>query len=209
MLLRLFHQLMDIGWVYRLAQLFGRPTIRRYQILVRKHVPQGADRRLLEIGCGIGSSRPLFEADYTGIDVNSDYIRIARQTLDGKFHVMDASQMSFAPSSFDDAVSIATGHHLSDDQLASMIRKATSIASTLHIIDSILPISPQAHFKTRLFRLDRGQYVRTFAELCDIVGRNAQLQFDEILEGPLHDVCYLRVSRRELGATAARSGAAG
>ena len=130
-MLRLFHVLMDIGWVYRFAQLFGRPTVQRYRTLIRKHVPQNPDRRVLEIGCGVGSSRPLFAADYTGIDINPDYIRIARQTLTGAFEVMDASQMSFAPDSFDDAVSIATGHHLSDDRLAAMVRKATGVAATI------------------------------------------------------------------------------
>jgi len=196
-MLRLFHRLMDIGWVYRFAQLFGRPTVQRYRSLIQKHVPQSADRKLLEIGCGVGSSRPLFVADYTGIDINPDYIRIAKQTLSGRFEVMDASQMSFAADSFDDAVSIATGHHLSDAQLAAMIRKATGVAATLHIIDSILPVSPHAHFKRALFRMDRGQHVRSFGKLRDIVAGNARLHDEEVLTGPMHDVCYLRASRLE------------
>jgi SAM-dependent methyltransferase len=196
-MLRLFHRLMDIGWVYRLAQLFGRPTVRRYDLLVHNHVPQGGDRRVLEIGCGVGSSRPLLTADYTGIDINADYIRIARQMLSGEFHVMDAARMSFEPDSFDDAVSIATGHHLSDGQLASMIRTATTVASTLHIIDSILPVSPGSPFKTALFRMDRGRHVRTFDELHGLVGENGRIHCHEILKGPLHDVCYIRASRLE------------
>jgi SAM-dependent methyltransferase len=205
-MLWLFHRLMDIGWVYRLAQVFGRPTVRRYRMLVEKHVPQSSDRRVLEIGCGIGSSRPLFQADYTGIDINSDYIRIARQTMTGAFEVMDAAQMSFAPNSFDDAVSIATGHHLSDDQLVSMIRKATNVAATLHIIDSILPVSPHAYFKTALFRMDRGQHIRTFDRLGEIVSHHARMHAKEVLEGPLHDVCYIRASRVDPAPAAAPAG---
>lgn len=193
-MLRLFHRLMDIGWVYRLAQLLGRATVRRYDLLVRKHVSLGDDRRVLEIGCGVGSSRPLFGDDYTGIDINADYIRIARQTLSGEFHVMDAARMSFEPNSFDDAVSIATGHHLNDGQLASMIRTATTVASTLHIIDAILPVSPHACFKTAWFRADRGRHVRRFEQLRQVVARNAQVEADDILKGPLHDVCYIRAS---------------
>jgi SAM-dependent methyltransferase len=190
-MLRLFHRLMDVGWFFRLAQMFGRPTVRRYETLIRKHVPRAADRRILEIGCGIGASRPLFAGDYTGIDINPDYIRIARQTLSGTFEIMDASQLAFGPDSFDDAVSIATGHHLSDDQLAAMVRQATSVAATLHIIDSILPVSPSAHFKRALFRMDRGRHVRTFDQLRAVVTRNAQIHESEVLTGPLHDVCYI------------------
>jgi SAM-dependent methyltransferase len=195
-MLRLFHRLMEVGWIFRLAQLFGRPTVRRYETFVRKHVPPDADRHVLEIGCGIGASRPLFAGDYTGIDINPDYIRVARQTLSGRFEVMDASKLSFPPGSFDDAVSIATGHHLSDDQLAAMVRQATSAAATLHVIDSVLPVSPHAHLKRALFRADRGQHVRTRERLRDIVADNAQLRAEEVLTGPLHDVCYLRATRR-------------
>lgn len=193
-LLRLFHRLMDVAYVYRLAQLFGRPTVRRYQTFVRKHIPQGSARRILEVGCGVGASRPLFSCEYTGIDINPDYIRIARQNLDGNFYVMDAAQMSFEPQMFDEAVSIATAHHLSDEQLAAMIKKATTVASRLHIIDAILPLSPSARLKTALFRMDRGQHVRTFERLRAIVEQNARVQFHEALKGPLHDVCYIRAS---------------
>ena len=194
-MLRLLYRLMEVGWIYRVAQLFGRPTVRRYRILIQKHVPQGADRRVLEIGCGVGSSRPLFAVDYTGIDINADYIRLARQTRGGEFHVMDAAEISFEPKSFDDAISIATAHHLSDDQLAAMVRKATNVAATLHIIDSILPVAPHAPFKTALFRMDRGRYVRTYDELRELVGGNARIHFQDVIKGPLHDICYIRASQ--------------
>jgi SAM-dependent methyltransferase len=196
-MLRLFHRLMDVGWIFRLAQLFGRPTVRRYESLVRKHVPRGTDRRILEIGCGFGASRPLFAGDYTGIDINPDYIRIARRTLSGTFEVMDASRLSFVPGSFDDAVSIATGHHLNDEQLAAMVRQATRIATTLHIVDSILPVSPSAYFKRALFRMDRGRHVRSFDALRAIVASSAQVRESEVLTGPLHDVCYIRATPGE------------
>lgn len=199
-MLRLFHRLMDVAHVYRLAQLFGRPTIRRYQTFVRKHVPQGSAGRVLEVGCGVGASRPLFSGDYTGIDINPDYIRIARQNRDGNFHVMDAAEMSFDPQTFDEAVSIATAHHLSDEQLASMIRKATTVAARLHIIDAILPLSPRARFKAALFRMDRGQHARSFDRLRAIVEQNALVQFHDLLKGPLHDVCYIRASNSGGGA---------
>ena len=39
---------------------------------------------------------------------------------------MDAGQMTFSPGEFDDAVSIATAHHLTDDQLAAMVRSASA-----------------------------------------------------------------------------------
>ena len=194
-MLRSFHLLMESARGYRLAQLLGLPTIRRYRSLVRRHVPQGPTRRVLEIGCGVGSARSLFASEYTGIDINPDYIRKAQQQFSGHFYVMDAAEMAFAPDTFDDAVSIATAHHLSDEQLSAMIRKAATVASSLHIVDAILPISPHSWFKHALFRADRGRHVRTFDQLRAIVSRNSRLETFQVMQGPLHDVCYIRASR--------------
>ena len=194
-MLRFFHQLQESARGYSLTQFFGLPTIRRYRALVRQHVPQDPRRRILEIGCGVGSARPLFTSDYTGIDINPDYIEKARRNLNGRFYVMDAAQMPFEPNVFDDAISIATAHHLTDEQLSAMVSKAVSVASCVHIIDAILPISPNSWFKSALFRMDRGQYIRTFDQLLGIVGRSARVEYHQVVEGPLHDVCYIRASR--------------
>jgi SAM-dependent methyltransferase len=194
-LLRPLHRLLENPHVYRASQFLGLPTIQRYRALLRQHVPRDPQRKVLEIGCGVGSFRPYFECEYTGIDINVDCIRVASHHFDGRFKVMDAARMSFAPGSFDDAVSIATTHHLSDGQLGAMIEQATTAASTLHIIDAILPVSPHAWFKTAWFRADRGRHVRRFEQLRDVVARNAQVEAHEILTGPLHDVCYIRAAR--------------
>ena len=194
-MLRSFHQLQESARGYSLTQFFGLPTIRRYRALVRQHVPQDPRRRILEIGCGIGSARPLFTSDYTGIDINPDYIERARRNLNGRFYVMDAAQMPFEPNTFDDAISIATAHHLTDEQLSAMISKAATVASCIHIVDAILPIRLNSWFKSALFRMDRGRYVRSFDQLREIVGRNARVEYHQVVEGPLHDVCYIRASR--------------
>ena len=192
--LRSIHQLQESAWVYTLTQLFGLPTIRRYRALVLQHVPQDPRRRILEIGCGVGSARPLFTGDYTGIDINPDYIEKARRDFSGRFYVMDAAKMPFGPNTFDDAVSIATTHHLTNEQLSAMISKAAVVASCVHIVDAILPISPNSWFKSAFFRMDRGRHARTFDQLCEIIGRSARVEYHQVVEGTLHDVCYIRAS---------------
>jgi cyclopropane fatty-acyl-phospholipid synthase-like methyltransferase len=194
-LLRAFHNFQDTARGYSLTQLLGGPTIRRYQAFVRAHVPRDPAERVLEIGCGIGSARPWFAENYTGIDINPEYVARAQKNFSGDFRVMDAGQMTFSPGEFDDAVSIATAHHLTDKQLAAMVKSATAAAATLHVIDAILPISSASWFKTALFRMDRGRYVRTFGQLRSRVARDATVEFSEVAEGPLHDVCYIRASR--------------
>ncbi len=191
-----FHQLQDTARGYRLTQVLGLPTILRYRRLVEKYVPHDLDRSILEIGCGLGSARTLFGGAYTGIDINAAYIDKASQKYTGQFLVMDAGNMTFAPNTFDDAVSIATSHHLSDDKLAMMIRTSLIVAPCLHLIDAILPLASGSPFKTILFRMDRGQYVRKCQQLKDIVAANARIDGHQILEGPLHDVMYIRAIRK-------------
>src|SRR5262249_62013827 len=103
-MLRSFHQLQESARGYSLTQLFGLPTIRRYRALVRQHVPQDPRRRILEIGCGVGSARPLFTSDYTGIDINPDYIEKAPRNLNSRFYVMESEQMPLGPHVFDVAI---------------------------------------------------------------------------------------------------------
>lgn len=196
-MLRLFHQSLESARTYSVVQLLGQPTISAYKEMVRRHIVQDPHRRILEVGCGVGSARSWFKSDYTGIDINPDYIERARRSLEGRFLVMDAGQLSFEPNSFDDAVSIATTHHLTGEQLSKMIRTATTLAPHLHIIDAILPVSPGRWFKSALFRMDRGRHVRSFDQLRTIVAENARLGTCEVIEGPLHDVCYIGASRTD------------
>jgi SAM-dependent methyltransferase len=186
---------MEAPRIYSLTQLLGLPTIRRYQAYARKYVPPAAGRRVLEIGCGVGSSRPLFTEDYTGIDINPDYIASAKAHFTGNFYVMDAAHLSFEPNSFDDAVSIATTHHLSDVQLAAMVSKAVIVARKLHIIDAILPLSTAALFKRTYFKMDRGRFVRTADQLRAIVAACVRVECQDAVKGALHDVCYIRASQ--------------
>jgi SAM-dependent methyltransferase len=194
-LLRAFHNLQETACGYSLTQLLGGPTIRRYQAFVSTYVPRGSTRRILEIGCGVGSAQPWFAGIYTGIDINPEYIARARESFSGAFHVMDAAQMTFSPNQFDDAVSIATAHHLTDEQVARMVESAVLAAASLHVIDAVLPISPGSIFKTALFHMDRGRHVRRFDALRAIIAQHARIEHSEAMPGPLHDVCYIRASR--------------
>lgn len=180
---------------YQVSQLLGLPTIRRNQAFIRKYVPKDPARRVLEIGCGVASYRDLFPADYTGIDINPDYITLAERRKSGRFFVMDAARMTFPHGEFDDAVTVATTHHLDDAQLGAMVANAVLVACKLHVIDAILPLSPSDHLKRMWFRMDRGRFARTFEDLQGVVSRNARIECSESVTGPLHDVCYLGVTR--------------
>ena len=91
----LLHGISPIGSV----EYFQEVSNRRY--LVEPHIPEFAGfhlwqgKRVLEIGCGIGSDAEEFVkhgAEYVGIDISAESISMCRQRFDtlgleGKFYV--------------------------------------------------------------------------------------------------------------------------
>src|SRR6185312_9590169 len=100
--------LLELAGAFALHQRLGRPTLDRYRRLISEEIGPTMDKHVLDIGCGIGSFRPYFAGDYTGIDINPAYIEKARSLQSGVFGTMNGTQLSFADNSFDEVVTIAT-----------------------------------------------------------------------------------------------------
>jgi SAM-dependent methyltransferase len=195
-LARALHRAMEFSFIYAVNQWLGRPTTDRFRRLIREFVGNTAGRRVLDLGCGIGNYRDLFAGEYVGIDINPDYIAYARTRFRDRFEVMDAVQLSFVGDTFDDVVTIATTHHLSDEQFVAMVKGTFEFlrpGGALHIIDAILPVSPSFVFKTFWFGMDRGRYARHIEEMTQLAARFGRVVARQILIGPLHDTAYIRV----------------
>jgi SAM-dependent methyltransferase len=104
-------------------EFFREVSERRYR--VESHIPEfagfhlWAGKRVLEIGCGIGSDAEEFAkagAEYVGIDLSNQSANLCRNRfdvlgLDGEFYVKDAS-VSFADlGRFDLVYSFGVIHH--------------------------------------------------------------------------------------------------
>ncbi len=203
MLLPGYH-LLDLAGGFALHQRLGEPTLSRYRQLIGRHLGDSAGKHVLDIGCGIGSFRRYFAGSYTGIDVNPGYIEKARAEQSGTFEAMDCTRLGFADGSFDDVVTIATLHHISDDEIPKVIGEASRVCrhpGHFHIIDAILPVKSNP-LKTLIFKLDRGDYPRTLDHHLTVIGRAAPILMHEVLPGPVHDTVYVRVGR-PAGAAAA------
>jgi 2-polyprenyl-3-methyl-5-hydroxy-6-metoxy-1,4-benzoquinol methylase len=78
-----------------------------------------AGKRVVEIGCGLGTDGAQFAragADYFGIDLTSAAVGLARENfevrgLQGEFLVADARQLPFEADSFDHVYSFGVIHH--------------------------------------------------------------------------------------------------
>jgi SAM-dependent methyltransferase len=82
---------------------------------------------LLDLGCGTGELAPIFLRrgySYVGIDIEPDRVTYARKTHpQGKFHVMDASALSYPDGYFDQILVTGVLHHLSDQEVRDIVRE--------------------------------------------------------------------------------------
>ena len=181
---------------YALAQWLSRPTTERFRALIGSQVNPSPSETLLDVGCGPGHYRSSFACQYSGVDINPDYIQMASSRLNGRFMVMDGTRLEFADETFDHVVSVAILHHLTDEQVVQMVREARRVckpSGRVHLLDAILPVTPSSTFKRIIFQLDRGEYPRTYEHLCELIAKAGPISSREIMAGPLHDVTYVGV----------------
>ena len=124
-------------------EYFREVSQRRYQ--VEPHIPEfagfhlWAGKRVLEIGCGIGSDAEEFAkhgAEYVGIDLSDQSLVLARQRfevlgLDGEFHHIDVSDIDALSTlgKFDLVYSYGVIHHFPGiDKIINNIYKVTETA---------------------------------------------------------------------------------
>ncbi|MBC8043267.1 MAG: class I SAM-dependent methyltransferase, partial [Rhizobacter sp.] len=85
-----------------------------------------AGKRLLEIGCGLGTDLLQFAragAITTGVDLTEESVALAKKRFElygvpGDFQVADAEKLPFAADSFDAVYSFGVLHHTPDTQKA-------------------------------------------------------------------------------------------
>lgn len=102
-----------------------------------------AGKRVLEIGCGLGTDGVQFAragADYVGVDLTQAGVELARQNfaarnLHGEFLVADAEQLPFASNSFDHVYSFGVIHHTPNpNRIAGEIRRVLSPGGTVTVM---------------------------------------------------------------------------
>jgi ubiquinone/menaquinone biosynthesis C-methylase UbiE len=118
---------------------------------------------------------------------------------------MDATDLKYDDAQFDQVAAIALTHHMPDASAAAMVKEALRVLKPrgrLHIVEPIIPNSPFALFKTFWFKIDRGRFARCREHLSSLIGAVGAIEELEEYQGPLHDVCYLRVAPKREDAAA-------
>ena len=120
-------------------------------------------RRVLDVGCGPGTNAPIFAgADYVGIDINPEYIRVASSRYPGRWVVGDVTDETVLPDQqFDCVFANSLMHHLDDRSVRSLLgrmARLTASGGRVHVLDLVLP--PAISAGRVLAQLDRGRFAR-------------------------------------------------
>lgn len=186
--------------VFRLSQNLLPFTVWQYKALLRTYVGTRRDERLLDLGCGVGPYSQFFNARYVGVDSDPACIAYAREQYpDAEFQVTNGRELDFEPDSFDHVLILAAAHHMNDDVLGGAIADALRVlrpTGRLHIVDPVWPLCGFSPVKRFILSHDRGRYPRSLAQLTALIAGAGDIEFVSVSTGFLHDVCYVRVSRR-------------
>ncbi len=114
-----------------------------YHDLLLSHVPRNCEHAL-EIGCGTGAfARELARRcqRVLGLDLSAEMIRVARsrsgEFKNLEFQLADAMRYDFPQSHFDFICSIATLHHVDQQQLLVKMRDALKPGGVLVLLDLV------------------------------------------------------------------------
>lgn len=114
-----------------------------YHNSLLKHVPENCENAL-EVGCGTGAfARELARRcrRVIALDLSAEMIRVARSRSNRfqnlEFELADAMRWNFPRSHFDFICSIATLHHLRQQELLVKMRDALKPGGVLAIIDLV------------------------------------------------------------------------
>jgi SAM-dependent methyltransferase len=127
----------------------------------------------LDIACGPGTNLPLFaDCDYTGVDLNAEYLNAAQQKGKGRFIHADATQVDYPTlGRFDVILMNSFLHHLPDADVKRVLISAAAALTEdgrIHILELVLPKRPSmARF---LARADRGKFARPIDEWEQLFG---------------------------------------
>jgi SAM-dependent methyltransferase len=130
---------------------------------VLRHNDLRTVRRVLDVGCGPGTSTKYFaESDYLGIDINPRYIESARRKHNRAFIAADVTTYEDdGAGKFDFILVNSFLHHICDadaHKVLSRLNRWLAPGGHLHIVELI---SPGDHsFAQLLANWDRGKYLR-------------------------------------------------
>ena len=156
---RAIDRLLELPVVYQAWQA----THNREKIdFVTSHIRVRPGLRVVELGCGPGTNAHLFAGcDYTGIDINPQYIASAQRRFpQHTFVCADLLAYDFGAATYDWGLVNSFLHHLDDDGVRATLGSTARIhAGGILVLELVLP--PEPSMARWLALADRGRFARS------------------------------------------------
>jgi ubiquinone/menaquinone biosynthesis C-methylase UbiE len=164
---------------------------RAIRAVIRRHLSLGGDVRTLDLGCGPGAFADLFERqDYVGADVNPRYIDHARRTRKGAFVVGDARELDLPEDRFDQILIFGLLHHLSDQDVRSVLSEARRVlvaGGRILVIEDIPAVHRLNLVGHLLHQIENGHHIRHPDAYKQLYGEFGEIESDELLRSGICD----------------------
>lgn len=177
MLPKALHGMLDIPFVYSLAQVLFAPGHRAGLEAETRRIREGMDGNAdaLDVGCGPVSRLEGMDLALTGCDLTpriaSEYAR-----RHGRAVAASGFRLPFRDASFDSAWSFLTLHHLSDAEAIACLRemrRVTRRGGRIVVIDATLTPWHQNPMAWIVRRLDKGEFMRSREALTGLLARES------------------------------------
>ncbi len=173
-MLNFLYRLLENPQVYEVIQkiLGGDRVFRALKAAVEAELRQITYRNVLEVGCGTGLTKDCFAGEYTGVDINPEYIKVVSRRGHGTFLVADATSLPFEDGLYDLVFTAGVLHHLKaqdrDRMLGEMMR-VCKLQGHILIADGLVPSNRLNLIGYILAKLDRGRYKMRIGEFRDMI----------------------------------------
>jgi SAM-dependent methyltransferase len=134
---------------------------------VERQLARRSVRRVLDVGCGPGTNAPRFaSAEYVGVDINHQYLAIARERHRGRFVQADLETADLTGlGAFDTILVNSFLHHLPDDAVSRILRQLEDLLEPdgrVHLLELVMP--EKRSLARLMASLDRGRFARPLAD---------------------------------------------
>jgi SAM-dependent methyltransferase len=189
--------------IYSLAmKLFVARNRRDYLESFIAFIP---NQSVLDVGCGPANILRTLNVSirYTGIDLNPKYVSSATNRFGSfaKFHNLNVDDLAnLTLEKFDKILILGTLHHLSDDQVNSLLYTTSRLLNDngeLITHDPVRSINQSKISKT-LMDFDRGKYIRFDNHHLSLFNNYFNTSFqirDDVMRFP-YEIIYVKATRK-------------
>lgn len=173
-MLKFFYRILEFPAVYEIVQklLGGDRIFRALKEAVGLELTDVEYANVLEVGCGTGLTKNCFNGEYTGVDINPEYIRVVSERGGGTFLVADATSLPFRAETYDLVFTAGVLHHLDAqgrDMMLDEMGRVCKSRGHIMIADGLVPSNRLNLIGYVLAKLDRGRYKMRLEGFKDMI----------------------------------------